>query len=360
MTFDFAKTLSLVKGGLLDHEATWKNYLESNPGWQQTATVLTGPMIFLNVLLGQIFSRMMGGYATYGFHGNFIIALVWGLVMALIGFMVAVFVFNFLAGTFKGKPDFSRAFAAVSLAAIPAWLAGMVSGLIPGLGLLLALAGGILSLVFMYKIMPLALAVPDEKRSTHFVVSLVAIILLNMVIGFFLVGDSMRNQMRSSGYSLGDEARISTSGSGIIGAAERHGRLMEAAESDVYDPPGNGELDEEQVEQYVSVLRKTRALHQEYAQKMEKMADEMKQKQEAGERPSLSDMTAMYSGVGSAMIANNAEMEVVKTAGGNWAEHLWVKQQLRTARIQQGEGSDEIEHNYELYRKYQDELEKDS
>jgi len=49
-------------------------------------------------------------------------------------------------------------------------------------------------------------------------------------------------------------------------------------------------------------------------------------------------------------------MEVVKSSGGNWAEHEWVKQQLRVARIQQGEGSDAIAHNYSLYKKYQEEL----
>jgi len=49
-------------------------------------------------------------------------------------------------------------------------------------------------------------------------------------------------------------------------------------------------------------------------------------------------------------------MEVVKTGDGNWAEHVWVKQQLRTAHVQKGEGSDAIVHNYKLYKEYQDEL----
>jgi len=33
-----------------------------------------------------------------------------------------------------------------------------------------------------------------------------------------------------------------------------------------------------------------------------------------------------------------------------------VKQQLRVARVQQGEGSDANAHNYELYLEYEDEL----
>ena len=57
------------------------------------------------------------------------------------------------------------------------------------------------------------------------------------------------------------------------------------------------------------------------------------------------------------MSANNAELEVVKTGNGNWAEHNWVKEQLRVAHIQRGDGSDAIAHNYKLYKKYEEELE---
>ena len=35
---------------------------------------------------------------------------------------------------------------------------------------------------------------------------------------------------------------------------------------------------------------------------------------------------------------------------------MWVKEQLRTAMIQQGEGSEALEHNYGLYREFEEEL----
>ena len=143
MEFDFAKTISLIKGGLLDHQETWKNYLEENADWQKTATVLTGPLILVNIVLTVIVSRIIGGFSYYGYYGNIFTALFWGLVMAAVGFIIAVFVFNFLAGHFKGESNFSRAFAAVSLAAIPAWVAGVVGAFIPYIGWLISLAGGI-------------------------------------------------------------------------------------------------------------------------------------------------------------------------------------------------------------------------
>ena len=105
MDFDIKKTINLIKGGLLAHEATWSEYLASNPTWQQTAFVLTGPLLVANVVLGLIFSRMVGGYATYGYQGGFVTALVIGFVFAAIGFLIAVFVFNYLAAVFKGKSE---------------------------------------------------------------------------------------------------------------------------------------------------------------------------------------------------------------------------------------------------------------
>jgi len=359
MSFDFMKTLKLIQGGLLDHTTTWNDYLAGNPGWKETAIVLTGPLLVANIVLSLIFSRIIGGFAYYGYYGNFFVALLMGLIMAAIGFFIAVFVFNFLAGTFKGKPDFSRAFAAVSLAAIPAWVAGIVASIIPSVGFLIAFAGGIISLVFLYKILPLALELPDEKRVVHFVVSLLAIFIINAVIGFMMGQGAMRQGMNSTNIARMDQPSSSVTSSGVIGEMERQGRLMESAQSDVFEPPNDGKLDEDQVEEYVSVMQKTRALHKNYADKMDKMAREMKEKEAAGEAPSLSDLGKMYGGIGSAMTANNAEIEVVKTGGGNWAEHQWVKEQLRAAVIQQGEGSDALEHNFKLYKKYEDELEDD-
>jgi hypothetical protein len=49
------------------------------------------------------------------------------------------------------------------------------------------------------------------------------------------------------------------------------------------------------------------------------------------------------------------EIEIVKSAGGNWAEHQWVKQTLRTAWLQK-DVNDTVARNYALYEEYEDEL----
>ena len=198
---------------------------------------------------------------------------------------------------------------------------------------------------------------PEEKRVIHFVVSLITIIICNMIVAFVLGVGGAGSQIRNSGFSTSENVAGKRASSGVMGEAIRQAELMDAASADQYDPPSDGELDEDQVREFASVMRKTRALQAEYTEKMEKVAAEMKAKEDAGKSPSLADIGKMYSGAGGLISANNAEMEVVKSGGGNWAEHEWVKQQLRVARIQQGEGSDANAHNYKLYEKYQEELE---
>ena len=61
------------------------------------------------------------------------------------------------------------------------------------------------------------------------------------------------------------------------------------------------------------------------------------------------------SGVTEAAGLSTVEIGVVKSAGGNWAEHQWVKESLRTAWLQK-EGNDTIARNYALYQQYEDQL----
>ncbi len=113
---------------------------------------------------------------------------------------------------------------------------------------------------------------------------------------------------------------------------------------DTYEPPADGELNHDQMEGYVDVLKKTRALRARLTAKFESRE---------GEDASMSDILG---GMGDAMRLGTAEMEVVKTRGGNWAEHMWVKNQIETARVQQ-DLNDMVKHNYALFLQYQEQIE---
>jgi hypothetical protein len=352
MNFDLKKTIDLVVGGLTRPQETWTGYLGENPGWQQTLITLTGPLIVANVVLSLLLSRMMGTMSPFGLYGNWFAALVLALVFACVGFAVAVTVFNFLAGVFGGRSDFPRAFAAVSLAAIPAWVAGIVGAAIPWIGGLITLAGAVVTLVFLYKIMPLALAVPDSKRVLHFVVSIIAILVINVVIATLL---GMGRMGGRPDYDLGDSSygRGSSAAPGMFGEIGRQAGLIAAASEDRYAPPDDGKVSREQVRWVADVAGKAQQTYEEEMARLKKLSEEI----EDSDDPSPADMAKMYQGMGSVMSLNTVEMEVVKTGGGNWAEYQWVREQLRAARVQRGEGSDAIAHNFELYDEFEDRLE---
>jgi hypothetical protein len=355
MEFDLKETLKLVRGGLLDHRATWQEYFDQDPHWQKTVGLLTAPIIVTNVILSLVFARMLGGFYSYGYGSNIFVALILGLISSAIGIALASFVLAFLAGKFQGINSFPRALAAVSLAAIPGAVAGIVAALIPGVGFLLVFAGGILSLVFLYKILPLALGIPEEKRTVHFIVSLVSLFVLNAVVATVLgVGGGAGGGAASSYRSSDKNSDSVAAGSGVFGEIMRQSQLIEAAGEDDYAPPDDEKLSEEQVQAYLKVKQKTRAAQEQYAEKLEALEKEMDNK----ENPTAADISRVYSGVGGAMSMGNAELEIVKTGGGNWAEHQWVMTSLRNAMLQQGDGSEALAHNYALYEKYREQLEK--
>lgn len=180
--FDPSKTVKLISGGLTSPQETWESWLGVNPGWQRTAIELTVPMIVSAVIVGWLLSVLLGGYFYFGYGRGVVLGLIVGLIAAAISIAVLSFVISALAGVFGGQANFDRAFAAVSLATIPSW-AGVAVGGIPFIGWLLQLAGSIVGLVFLYKVIPLALRVPEEKRVVHFVVTIVTVFVVNIVVG---------------------------------------------------------------------------------------------------------------------------------------------------------------------------------
>ena len=136
-----------------------------------------------------------------------------------------------------------------------------------------------------------------------------------------------------------------------MSGAMRQAELMMAAEEDRYQPPSGGKLEEAQVKEYIRVMSRVRDIRVDTTERMQELAE----RADRNERMSLSDMSEMMAGGTQVMGMNTIELEVVKSGGGNWAEHQWVREALRTAFFQQ-DTDDAAEHNYELFKKYEDQL----
>jgi hypothetical protein len=138
----------------------------------------------------------------------------------------------------------------------------------------------------------------------------------------------------------------------MLGDIGRQAELMEKSEQAVYEPPADGKISDVQMLALLDVMRKTAELRGRAEAKLKQMEKDIEGKDE----PRLSDLGKLSSGFGAAFrTLATAEMEVVESAGGNWAEHQWVKAQLRTAAIQQDLNA-AVRHNYALYQKYADQL----
>lgn len=350
--FDLNRTVQLIKGGLFDSEATWQSYLPEADNWQKTAMLLTGPLIILAAVLGYVVGLVGSDASVFGFRPT-IQSTIIGIITGAVAAAVVALIFSVMAGMFGGKSSFARGLAATSFAFIPGYL-GQVLAWLPWIGGLVALGLFIYALVLLWRIIPVYLEVPDGKRTGHYILSLVATIVVMVVISVLL-----RPVMGPSTSGFGDvwqpSSGSSSSGSsgvgGVLGGAMRQAELMAAAEEDRYDPPSDGKLDEDQVEAFIRVVARAEELLNE---KRERLV-EISEKADRDEELSMSEMSEMMGSATQMLGMNTIEIEVVKSADGNWAEHQWVRESLRTAYVQK-DINETVQHNYDLYKEYEDQL----
>ncbi len=337
--FDLGATQRWVTGALVDPNATAVSYEAEKPGWQRTFLQIVLPLHVAALLASLVLAWIFGSANMYaaGGAGMILMSLIW----ALAGSFVVAFVFDFCAGLFKGQRRFDAAYAALALAFVPAAVGGVL-GTLPWIGWLISLAAVIYALVLAYRFVGVFMTVPEDKRVVHFVVSLVAMFVISIVVSTVMVGLFGPDL---DDYSAEYESTTSGAGAGgLWGGFERQADFAEQAAQDVYDPPRNGEISESQMTNYVRVLERTAQLRARLGKQFEDMGEHAED-----ESPALGDI---FGAVSDAARIGTAEMEVVKTGGGNWAEHQWVRNQLETARVQQ-DGTPAIEHNYALFLEHQ-------
>lgn len=348
--FDPNRTMQLIKGALFDAEATWRGYLPEADNWQRTVFLLTGPLIILTAVLGYVVGFFGSDASVFGLRPT-ILSTFLGMVTGVIAAGVVAFVFSAFSGMFGGKSSFALGLAATSLAFVPGYL-GKALGWLPWIGGLVALGLFIYALILLWRIIPIYLEVPDSKRTGHYILSLLATIVVMVFLSVLLRPIIAPNTPSFGDFSKSDSTDTGVSGvGGMLGGVMRQAELMAAAEEDRYDPPSDGKLDDDQVEGFIRVINRAEEIMQEKTERMRDLAE----RADRDEQLSMSEMSEMMSGATQVMGMNTIELEVVKTGGGNWAEHQWVKESLRTAYVQEDINA-AVKHNFDLYKEYEDEL----
>ena len=339
--FDLKQTQKWVMAVLSDADGAAAAYRDPLAGWQSTFVQITLPVTVAAYVVAALLGWMTGGAAfMLGSPLLFLVATIWALVWTLL----VAFIFDLLAGTFDGERNFDAAYAVVALALIPSALGTAVSPL-PWLGWLISLAASVYSLILAYRFLPQYLRIPEDSRVKHFALSVVAAIVVNFVVMMTIgaqMGPSIEERIKEAVEARGDVS--GAAGSGMFGGLERQAQMSEAAANDRYEPPAHGRLSRAQVARYVDNMEKTHALRQ-------RLDAELSEKY-AQDKPGITDI---FGGIGGMARLGTAEMEVVKSAGGNWAEHQWVKSQIEAARIHQ-DLNDATQHNFSLYQEIEPRL----
>jgi hypothetical protein len=107
-------------------------------------------------------------------------------VLALIGTFVVALIVDALAPTFGAEKNRVQALKTVAYAYTASWVASIL-GIIPGLGLLAALAGGIYSIYLLNMGLPFTMKCPPEKSIGYTAVTLIVAIIVGWVL-FLIVG----------------------------------------------------------------------------------------------------------------------------------------------------------------------------
>ncbi len=354
---DLNRTIKLVTGALLDAEATWKEYLPEATDWKKTAFLLTGPLIFAAAVVSYLLSLVFADSAMFPQFQPTLLSTVGTIITGIIAAGVVAFIFSALAGVFGGSSSFALGLAATSLAFVPGYVGQALSWL-PWIGGLLAIGLAIYALVQLWKIIPIYLEVPDGKRALHYIVSVVATIVVMVIIGRIVNpiiygpdANSPFGPMSGMESSQRSSASDGSSGGGMFSDINRAAELMAEAEQDTYEPPADGKLTENQMKEYVTIMQTVAAVTAEKVREMEALAEKVDEDGEV----SIGELGSMMGGVTGMGKMMTVEIEAVRSNGGNWAEHQWVRDSLNQVMMTSS-GSAAIQHNHELYKKYADQL----
>ena len=173
--------------------------------------------------------------------GAGIARMVLSYVLSLVLVYVMALIINALAGTFGAQQNMVQALKTVAYSWTAAWVAG-IAVIIPWLGFLIMIAGGIYSIYLLYLGLPHTMKCPPEKAGGYTAVTVIIAIVLgwiiSLIVGLIFVGAlggaAAMNGMHISN-SNGDNVSIdSNSALGKLAAmgqqAGQAGKDLEAAQ----------------------------------------------------------------------------------------------------------------------------------
>ncbi|MGY0559462.1 Yip1 family protein [Luteimonas sp. A277] len=178
-----------------------------------------------------------------------LMGMVLGYVLGLVVLYVVAMIVNALAPKFEGQKNQVQALKAVGYAWTAAWVAG-IAVIVPGVGWLLALAGGVYSIYLLYLGLPHTMKCPPEKAAIYTLVSVIAAIVLGWIVGLLIaavtgMGALAGGMLGSVAGGGGNSSNVTVNPDSRMGQLVEFGRRMEEAGKQMDQARASGSADEQ-------------------------------------------------------------------------------------------------------------------
>ena len=162
-------------------------------------------------------------------------------VMALAMLYVLALIVDALAPSFGGQKNSIQAFKVVVYAYTASWVAG-IAAIVPGLGLLLIIAGGVYSIYLMYLGLPQTMKCPPEKAAGYTAVIVIIAIVVGAVIGVVVGGIAgVGSMMSGASYSSSSDDDVQFDENSALGKMQKWGEQMDAANKQLEEAQKSGD-----------------------------------------------------------------------------------------------------------------------
>lgn len=167
-----------------------------------------------------------------------------GYALSLVVAYLMMLIVDALAPTFSAQKNQVQALKTVAYSWTASWIAG-IGVIIPWLGWLIALAGGIYAIYLLYLGLPHTMKCPPEKAPGYTALSIVIAIVLSWICGLVIAGIVGTGAIMGGGLSAlhGAGGSVSIDENSAIGKLDAWGKKMEAASQQMEAAQKSGDAD---------------------------------------------------------------------------------------------------------------------
>lgn len=231
---DLNKLVARAKAVLLTPKSEWPAIATESTTVADLYKGYIIPLAAIPAIVGFVQMSLIGttimftGTARVGI-GAGLTSMVLGYVLSLVMVYVMALIVAALAPTFGGQRNNVQALKTMAYAYTASWIAG-VAQVLPGIGILIAIAGGIYSIYLLYLGLPHTMKCPPEKAAGYTAVVIIIAIVLGfltaMVVGRIAGVGSM---MSGSTYGSSHQDDVQFDEDSPLGKMEKWSKNVEAA-----------------------------------------------------------------------------------------------------------------------------------